>query len=85
MRDRLPESSINAGLASGYMELMANSLELGVLYSGFFVICTKLSRKLKKLLQLPKGHEVISCLVIGYTDIKYQRIAPRKPLQINKL
>ncbi len=79
------ESSINAGLASAYMELMANCLGLGVLYSGFFVVCTKLSKKLRKMLQLPKGHEVVSCLVIGYTDIKYQRIVPRKPPNINNL
>lgn len=79
------KSGINAGLASAYMELTANSLGLGVLYSGFFVACAKLSGKLKKLLQLPKGHTVVSCLVIGYTDIKYRRIAPRKPLQLKIL
>lgn len=79
------KSSINAGLASSYMELMAYNLGLGVLYSGFFIICTKLSRKLRKLLQLPKGHEVISCMVIGYPDVKYQRIPPRKDLQVRKL
>ncbi len=79
------KSSINAGLASSYMELMAYNLGLGVLYSGFFVICTKLSKKLKKMLQLPKGHEVVSCLVIGYPDVKYQRIVPRKDLQVKIL
>ena len=79
------KSNINAGLASSYMELMAYNLGLGVLYSGFFVICTKLSRKLRKLLQLPKGHEVVSCMVIGYPDVKYQRIPPRKDLQVKKL
>ncbi len=79
------KSNIDAGLASAYMELMANSLGLGVLYSGFFVICTKLSRELRKLLQLPEGHKVVSCMVIGYTDIKYQRIVPRKPLQVKTL
>lgn len=79
------KSGINAGLASSYMELMAYNLGLGVLYSGFFVACTKLSRKLRKLLLLPKGHEVISCIVIGYTDIKYQRIVPRKELQVKTL
>ncbi len=79
------KSSINAGLASSYMELMAYNLGLGVLYSGFFVICTKLSKKLKKMLQLPKGHEVVSCLVIGYPDVKYQRIVPRKEPQVKTL
>ena len=79
------KSHINAGLASSYMELMAYNLGLGVLYSGFFVICTKLSGKLKKMLQLPKGHKVISCLVIGYPDVKYQRIVPRKEAQAKVL
>lgn len=79
------KSSINAGLASSYMELMAYNLGLGVLYSGFFVICTKMSKKLRNLLQLPKGHEVVSCMVIGYPDVKYQRIPPRKDLQVRKL
>ena len=79
------KSDINAGLASSYMELMAYNLGLGVLYSGFFAICTKLSGKLKKMLQLPKGHKVVSCLVIGYPDVKYQRIAPRKEVQVKIL
>lgn len=67
------------------MELMAYNLGLGVLYSGFFVICTKLSGKLKEMLQLPKGHKVISCLVMGYPDVKYQRIPPRKEIQTKVL
>ena len=79
------KSSINAGLASSYMELMAYNQGLGVLYSGFFVACTKMSRKLRKLLQLPKDHEVVSCLVIGYPDVKYQRIVPRKAVQVKTL
>lgn len=72
------KSNINAGLASSYMELMAYNLGLGVLYSGFFVVCTKLSRKLRELLQLSDDHEVVSCMVIGYPDVEYRRIAPRK-------
>ena len=79
------KSDINAGLASAYMELMAESLGLGVLYSGFFVLCTRLSRKLKHLLCLPKGHKAVSCLVIGYPAVKYQRIVPRKAVQATKL
>ena len=79
------KNSLNAGLASAYMELMANSLGFGVLYSGFFTACVRLSKKLKALLQLPKDHEAVSCMVIGYTDIKYRRIPPRKPLQARTL
>ncbi len=76
---------INAGLASSYMELMAESMGLGVLYSGFFVICAKLSPKIKSMLNLPKGHKVVSCMIIGYPNVEYKRIAPRKPLKVNYL
>jgi nitroreductase len=79
------KSNINGGLASAYMGIMANSLGLGVLYSGFFVMCTKLSRKLRNLIELEKGYDVVSCMVIGYPKVKYQRIVPRKDLQVNRL
>lgn len=79
------KSNVNAGLASAYMEIMAESLGLGVLYSGFFVVCTKLSGKLKKLLQLPKEHKVVSCIIIGYPAVKYQRIVPRKEVNARTL
>ena len=78
-------SSVDAGLASSYMEIMAESLGLGVLYSGFFVMCTRLSRKLRRLIRLPIGHKVVTCMVIGYPAVKYHRIVPRKPLQSKTL
>ena len=71
-------SDINAGLASAYMEIMAESLGLGVLYSGFFAVCAGLSRKLRKLLELPKGHKVVSCMILGYPAVRYRRIVPRR-------
>lgn len=79
------KSNVNAGLASSYMEIMAESLGLGVLYSGFFVACTRFSRKLRKMLRLPKGNKVVTCMVMGYPAVKYQRIVPRKPLQSRTL
>ena len=77
--------SVNATLASAYMEIEANSLGLGVLYSGFFCACTKLNPLIKAKLNLPKGHKAITCMIIGYPDVEYKRIAPRKPLKIKTL
>ena len=79
------KSEVNAGLASSYMELMAESMGLGVLYSGFFVICAKLNAKIKGMLDLPKGDKVVSCLVIGYPNVKYQRVAPRREIKVKAL
>jgi hypothetical protein len=44
-----------------------------------------MSRKLKKLIELERGYEVVTGMVIGYPDVKYQRIAPRKELKVKKL
>ena len=77
--------TVNATIASAYMELMANTLGLGVLYSGFFTICARVSPKVKSALKLPKGHKAVTCLVIGYPDVDYRRNAPRKPLKSKTL
>ena len=79
------KTPINACLASSYMELMAASKGLGVLYSGFFVLCTKLSKRIRRILGLTKGEKVVSCLVVGRPNVRYRRIPPRKELSLRKL
>lgn len=79
------KGSVNASLASSYMELMAESLGLGVLYSGFFIACTRLSGKIRKILDLPKGHKAVTCMVIGYPKVHYRRIPGRKKINVRTL
>lgn len=75
----------SACLASSYMELMAESMGLGVLYSGFFVAAAKFSRKLTSMLNLEKGYTPVTCLVIGYPDVEYKRIPPRNKAKVKFL
>ncbi len=77
--------SVNASLASAYMELTAGSLGLGVLYSGFFCACAKLDPAIKAALRLPKGHKAVTCMIIGYPNVEYRRIPPRRPPRVNVL
>ena len=77
------KSKTNACLASSYMELMAESMGLGVLYSGFLVAAAKLNKKLSGMLETEKGHSIYTCLVIGYPDVEYKRVAPRKAPVVN--
>ena len=79
------KDKVNASLASAYMELTANSLGLGVLYSGFFCGCAALSPKIRMMLSLPTGHKAVTCLIIGYPKVEYKRIAPRKEHKVKKL
>ncbi len=72
----------NGLLASSYIELMANNLGLGVLYSGFFVAATKFDKKLAAMLGPEKGKSLVSCLVIGNHDLTYERIPPRREPEV---
>lgn len=76
------KSKTNACLASSYMELMAESMGLGVLYSGFLIAAAKLDRKLGAMLKTDGGEKPVTCLVIGYPDVDYQRIPPREKADI---
>lgn len=74
---------INGGLASSNMELMVDSLGLGTFYSGFFLIAAQDNKEILDLLNIKDSKQIISCLVIGYPDVKYRRTAPRKAANIN--
>lgn len=79
------KGNTSACLASSYMELMAESLGLGVLYSGFFVAAAKLNPKIGAKLQLEKGYKPVTTLVIGYPDVKYERIPPRNKAKVKAI
>lgn len=69
---------VDGALAASSMELMAQSLGLGVFYSGFFSIAARSVGKLKKKLGVARGEKVVTTLVLGYPAVSYQRTAPRE-------
>lgn len=75
-------SPLNGGLASSNIELMANAEKLGVLFTGFIERALKNSEKAKKILGIDKK-EIISCMLMGYPDIKFRRTVPRKKAEIS--
>ena len=68
----------DAGLSAAYMELMAESLGLGVLYCGYFTSTALRNEKIFKALELPEGCKPYFTLVIGHPEVKFSRIPPRK-------
>lgn len=77
------KGTTSACLASSYMELMAESMGLGVLYSGFLVGVAKINPKLSSMLETKKGHSPVTALVIGWPDVEYKRIPPRNEADVN--
>ena len=81
-----PEDSVcDAAAAAAYTELMAASLDLGCLYSGYFTACAAMSPKIRDLLGIGEAERLVRCLVLGYPDVSYPRTAPRNPPQVTYL
>ena len=78
-------NAFNGGLASSNMELMTDALGLGTFFSGFIQIASKDNKEILDLLGINDSNQIVSCLVIGYPDVKYKRTVPRKKANINWL
>lgn len=74
---------INGSLASSNMQLMIDSLGLGTCFSGFLLVASQDNKEILDLLKIKDGKQIVSCLFIGYPDVKYQRTTPRKAANIN--
>lgn len=77
------DSPVNAALASSNMELMTNALGLGTFFSGFFAMAAQGNEEMRTLLGLEGKQEVVTCMVIGYPNVKYMRTVPRKDANIS--
>ncbi len=69
---------VNADLASSNMELMADSLGLGSMFSGFFIRACTDNKEIYDFLKVPEGKMIYTCMTLGYPDVKYLRTVPRK-------
>lgn len=76
-------SQINGALASSNMELMTNALGLGTFFSGFFVRAAEGNKKIMDFLGVQENKQIVTCMIIGYPDVKYLRTVPRKTSDIS--
>ena len=76
------DSQVNGDLASSNMELMTNAQGLGTFFSGFFAMAAQGNEEIRELLGLEGNKEIITCMVIGYPNVKYVRTVPRKDASI---
>lgn len=76
------KDEVNGVLAAQNMEFVAEANGLGILFSGFFTFAANTSRRIRKVLGLPKGKKVAATLVLGYPKVKYQRSAQRNKADV---
>ena len=78
----LTENPMNGGLAATSVELMAQSLGVGVLYSGFLMGAINRTQEIKDRLNIKENQHLAAVMLMGMPDVKYQRTAPRKKANI---
>ena len=80
-----PDTAWDAAGAAAYTELMAASLGMGCLYSGYFAACAAGSREIRDMLCLEETEQIVRCLVLGWPDVKFLRTPPRKLPNLTRL
>ncbi|MBE6050455.1 MAG: 4Fe-4S dicluster domain-containing protein [Clostridium sp.] len=75
----------NGALASSNMELMVDTLGLGTFFNGFFKVAAEDNKEIQDFLKIEDDKQIVSCLVIGYPDVRYKRTVPRGKANINWL
>lgn len=75
-------SQVDGALASSNMELMADALGLGTFFSGFFVRAAQENKDIVDFLGVKRRREIVTCMILGYPDVKYLRTVPRKEADI---
>jgi len=76
------EPHIDGGLALANMELMAHALGLGALYCGFATRAIDADPELRAYFGVTEKQKLDCCLVIGRTDLRFHRTAPRNPANV---
>jgi nitroreductase/NAD-dependent dihydropyrimidine dehydrogenase PreA subunit len=75
----------DAGIALTYGMLAAQSLGLGTCWIGFAQEALARFKKNRKLLGIPKKMKVNGVFIVGRPAVKYKRVPPREPLNVNWL
>lgn len=81
----ISSNKINGAIAAQNMAFMAESYDLGVLYSGLFSIAANKNKKIKRVLELTGKNKVVTTLVIGYPAVKYHRTAYKEDAKVLKI
>ena len=70
----------NAVIAQQYLTLQAHSMGIGSCIIGYAAARIK---AVKPFVQIPSGHKIITATTLGYTDVSYDKLPPRKRMKIN--
>lgn len=81
--DRWDEAgAFNCSVALYNCSLMAHTLGIGCCFNGFLTMAVNRSPKIKKWLNIPRGHKCYGSMSMGYQDIKFKHLVRRRPPRV---
>jgi len=72
----------DATYAAYNLILAAESMGLGTCLIGYFIFALDQSEDLRRMLSLPAGRKVEVALVVGYPKFRFQRVIPRRKMEL---
>ena len=70
---------VDAGLAASAIEMVGTTLGIGVLYNGYLRRTIAAMEDIQAYLDMDLEEKpLVVCMLMGYSDVKYQRTAPRR-------
>lgn len=77
-----PVAQSNCAVALYNCSLMAHSLGLASCFLGFVPVAANMDKKVRRWLDIPKGNQCYSAMVLGHPGIRYRRLVERKNPEI---
>ncbi len=72
----------DAGIASNTIDLAAQTLGIGTLMNGYFVVLSNQFRSIRRLVRMKKNETILTAMCLGYPEIKYRKSVYRRPLDV---
>ena len=69
-----------SGIASYNINLAAQTLNIGTMMNGFFVIAANWFNSIKKAAHIPRKAKILASICLGYPAIKYRKTVARREL-----
>lgn len=83
VKKKTPMRYLDAGIAGHHINLACECLGLGACWIGYHSKLCQLFKSVANASLVPKGHEVVGSLVVGYPAIKYYKTCPRRDPSID--
>ena len=82
-RSKSTMKDLDAGIAGHQLNLAAETLGLGACWIGFHSALSKRFSSIRKSSKVPKNHNVVGTLALGYPKENFKKYCVRKPVKTN--